>query len=48
MAGTLVIKGGQGFMGEDFYSERGKYLQDLIRRQPLSALIKEIAVSTVS
>ena len=32
MAATIVIKGGQGFAGEDFYSEREKYLQDLIRR----------------
>lgn len=32
MEQTLVIKGGQGFAGEDFCSEREKYLQDLIRR----------------
>lgn len=34
MAETLVfvIKGGQGFTGEDLYSEREKYLQDLIRQ----------------
>ena len=32
MATTFVIKGGQGFTGEDLHSEREKYLQSLANR----------------